>query len=250
VGAWIALLEQGDGGCSSECRPWVRPEAHRPIDLPTYVTGDPFAAIDKACETARMPTNFPFPAADWWRALVVMGYLTGWRISDMMGLRRADLDLDAATAITRAKDNKGNRDELVKLHHVVIDHLRKLACFEPFVFPWHHDRRTLHTIFAEVQEAAKIHLRCDEVHEHRRFCHVYGLHDLLRAFATMNVARQMDAAVASLHVPEVLKENRHLAGMAVRYTRSAGRLYQSFPAPSACGLVRRCTSWRAGRADG
>ena len=66
----------------------------------------------------------------------------------------------------------------------------------------------------------------------RRFCHVYGFHDLRRAFATMNadkltpdalqalmrhksytttqvyinMARQMDAAVANLHVPDVLKK--------------------------------------------
>jgi integrase len=202
-----------------------------PKKLPTYVTGDHFAAIYRACETARMPQGFPFTAADWWRGLVVMGYMTGWRISDMLGLRRADLDLDAGTAITRAEDNKAKRDELVKLHPVVIEHLRKLACFDPCVFPWNHDRRTLHTIFAEVQEAAGVRLSCDQRHEHTRFCHVYGFHDLRRAFATMNadkltpdalqalmrhksyqttqvyinMARQLDAAIASLHVPEVLK---------------------------------------------
>jgi integrase len=69
-------------------------------------------------------------------------------------------------------------------------------------------------------------------HEHTPFCHVFGFHDLRRAFATMNadklspdalqalmrhksyqttqvyinMARQMDAAVASLHVPDVLKK--------------------------------------------
>ena len=154
-----------------------------------------------------------------------------WRISDLLGLRRADLDLDAGTAITRAPDNKAKRDDLVKLHPVVLDHLRKLKSFEPVVFPWNHNRRTLHTIFAEIQEAAGIELSCGDKHEHTRFCHVYGFHDFRRAFATMNadkltadalqklmrhksyqttqgylnMARQMDAAVGSLHVPDVLK---------------------------------------------
>jgi integrase len=200
--------------------------------LPTYVTGEHFAAMYGACDKARFPKGQPYPAGDWWRALLAMAYLTGWRIGDLLGLRRCDLDLEAATAITRGEDNKGKRDERVKLHPVVIEHLKNLAGFDPHVFPWDHDRRTLHTIFAEVQEAAGVHLPCDEAHEHTRFCHVYGFHDLRRAFATMNadkltpdtlqalmrhksyqttqvyinMARQMDAAVASLHVPEVLRQ--------------------------------------------
>jgi integrase len=210
--------------------PKVRMEKE-PKKLPTYVTGEHFAAMYAACEHATMPGDQPYPAADWWRAVIVMGYMTGWRISDMLGLRRDDLDLDAATAITRWADNKGKRDELVKLHPVVIDHLRILAGFDPRVLPWNHNRRTLQTEFARIQEQAKVHLPCHGEHEHTRFCHVYGFHDLRRAFATMNadkltpdalqalmrhksyqttqvyinMARQMDAAVASLHVPEVLK---------------------------------------------
>jgi integrase len=200
--------------------------------LPTYVTGDHFAAIYAACEAARRPAGLPYPAADWWRALVVMGYMTGWRISDMLGLRRVDLDLDAGTAVTRGEDNKGKRDERVKLHPVVVEHLRKLPGFDPHVFPWDHNPRQLLTEFARVQEAAGVHLPCRGGHEHTRFCHVYGFHDLRRAFATMNadkltpdalqalmrhksyqttqvyinMARQMDAAVAGLHVPDVLKK--------------------------------------------
>jgi integrase len=202
--------------------------------LATYVTGDHFADIYKACERAQMPRNLPYPAADWWRGLVVMGYMTGWRIGDMLALRRDDLDLDAAVAITRAEDNKGKRDECVKLHPVVVDHLRRLASFSSLVFPWDHNERTLRTEFARIQEAAGIHLLCPGSHEHTRFCFVYGFHDLRRAFATMNadkltpdalqalmrhksyqttqvyinLARQMDAAVASLHVPEILNRER------------------------------------------
>jgi hypothetical protein len=32
---------------------------------------------------------------------MVMGYMTGWRIGDMLGLRRDDLDLEGGMAVTR-----------------------------------------------------------------------------------------------------------------------------------------------------
>jgi integrase len=199
--------------------------------LPTYITAEHFAAVYKACDAARMPEGLPYPPADWWRALLVTGHMTGWRIGDMLGFRRDDLDLAAGTAVTRGKDNKGKRDELVPLHPVVVQHLARIPGFTPKVFPWNHNERTLYTIFAEIQEEAGIHLPCSEEHVHTRFCHVYGFHDLRRAFATMNadkltadtlqalmrhqsyqttqvyinLARQMEGVVAKLHVPEILR---------------------------------------------
>jgi integrase len=207
-----------------------------PGKLPTYVTGEHFAAIYKTCEAARMPEDLRnVRAADWWRALLVMAYMTGWRISELLALRREDLDLEAGTALTRAEDNKLKRDSLLILHQVVLDHLRPLAGgFDRVVFPWNHNKRTLWEEFARIQRAAGIKLPCRrrEEHEHGEHCHLYGFHDLRRAFATMNadkltpdalqalmrhksyqttqkyinMARQMDTAVASLHVPEVLKK--------------------------------------------
>jgi integrase len=202
-----------------------------PKKLVTYVTGDHFAAIYRVCAHAKLPNDQPYPAAAWWRAVLVMAYMTGWRISDMLGLRRGDSDLDAGFAITRYEDNKGKRDEKVKLHEVVLDHLRKLPGFDPRVFPWNLSRRSLHEEFARIQEKAGIKLPCRArgAHEHTRFCYVYGFHDLRRgvrhherrqahrrrpagvmrhkSYTTtqvyINMARQMDEAVAALHVPEV-----------------------------------------------
>jgi integrase len=204
-----------------------------PQKLPTYVTGDDFASIYGACDSARMPEGVPnIKPADWWRGFLVMAYMTGWRRGDLLALRREDVDLDAATAISRAENNKGKRDERVKLHPVVVDHLRRLARFEPVVFPWPHNIRTLYSEFWRIQKKAGIHLACGDAHEHTAACHWYGFHDLRRAFATMNadkltpdalqalmrhksyqttqryinLARQLDAAVAGLHVPEVLRK--------------------------------------------
>ena len=55
-----------------------------PKKLPTYVAPEQFAAIYLACEGAKYPDDQPFSAADWWRGLIAMAYLTGWRISELL----------------------------------------------------------------------------------------------------------------------------------------------------------------------
>jgi integrase len=157
--------------------------------------------------------------------------MTGWRVGEILALRRDDLDLDEGTAVTRSDDNKGKRDERVKLHPVVVEHLNRLLSFDPCVFQWNHDRRTLDDEFDRIQSAAGIRLACVRKHEHTDACHFYGFHDLRRAFACVNAPRltadalqklmrhksyqttqryinmasQLDEAVEVLHVPDVLK---------------------------------------------
>src|SRR5208337_249625 len=125
-----------------------------PVKLATYVTPDHFAAIYAACDSAKMPMDLPYPAADWWRGLIVMAYMTGWRISELLALRRDDVDLAAGTAITRSEDNKGNREERAKLHLLVVEHLQRLVGFDPYYFPWNHHGRSLYVQFHRIQEAA------------------------------------------------------------------------------------------------
>ncbi len=191
-----------------------------PQKLPTYITPEDFAKLYKACDQATMPSDLSYPASDWWRGLLMMAYLTGWRVGQLLAVRREDVDLESGVAITRAKDNKGKRDQKVPLHPVVIQHLRRLASFDPVMFPLNQNRRALYEEFARLQKAAGV---CPL--EKKRF----GFHDLRRAFASLNadkmtpdalqllmqhrdytttqryinLARQLNPAVQNLFVPNV-----------------------------------------------
>ena len=148
-----------------------------PGKLLTYVSPDDFQAIYGACETARWPDVGPFSPADWWRGLITMAYMTGWRIGALLALRWDDVDLEAGTAISWADDNKGKRDQLVPLHALVLEHLRPLVSFHALVFPWNHHNRAVLNEFHAIQRAAGV----KPVGKAR-----YGFHDLRRGFATLN----------------------------------------------------------------
>ena len=194
-----------------------------PGKLATYITPEHFAKLYKAADAARWPADGHYATADWWRALFVMAYMTGWRIGQLMALRWADVDLDGRFALSRAADNKGKRDQRIPLHPIVVEHLRKLKAFSPTVFAWGHPRRALFDEFATIQAAAKAKPEGTKAR--------YGFHDFRRAFATMNaatmspdalqalmqhkdyqttqryinMARQLNPAVQSLFVPEMPK---------------------------------------------
>lgn len=177
--------------------PKIRME-REPKRLPRYVTPEHFTSIYDACQHAAKPEGLPCSPADWWRGLVVLLYMTGWRIGQAMSLGRTALDLisGTATAFSTAEETKGKRDALVPLHSLVVEHLRLIVDAGSLaVFPWPYHRRTLDGEWVAIQEKATIqadgekvplHLPCWRKHEHTRNCHVYGFHDLRRAFATMN----------------------------------------------------------------
>lgn len=199
--------------------------------VPRYVTPEHFAAIYGSCDAAEFPAGVNHSAGDWWRALVVTAYMTGWRIGELLKLRRDHLDLDKGVAILGAASTKGKRGEHVPLHPVVVEHLQKIPGFTVTVFHLEGDRRALWDEFARIQKAAGIELPCGGDHEHNDACHRYGFHDLRRAFATMNadrltadalqalmrhksyqttqryinMARQLNRSVEGLHVPDVLR---------------------------------------------
>jgi len=191
-----------------------------PGKLAVYVTPEHFAALYLACDVAESPEQQGYTAPQWWRGLLMMAYMTGWRIGSLLALRWEDVDLEAGTALSRAADNKGRRDQLIPLHPVVVEHIARLKSFSPRVFSWTRNVRSLWEHFLRIQTAAKV-----QPLGKRR----YGFHDLRRGFATMNadkltadalqalmqhrsykttqgyinMARQLNPAVATLYVPTV-----------------------------------------------
>jgi integrase len=123
---------------------------------PYYIDDATFAKLYAACDKMTKPDGQGYTAADWWKALLCFAYLTGWRIGEILDLRRADLDLDAAVAKVDADSTKGRRDARVELHPVVIEHVRAILGFETHVFHWPHHARTLWADFKALKAAAGV----------------------------------------------------------------------------------------------
>ncbi len=157
---------------------------------------DDFETVYEACTAARKPAGLRCSALQWWQALLVFAITTGWRIEEILTFRRDDLDLKTGAILTRASNNKGKRDAMDYLPQAALDRVREVVGFEPVVFAWPYNRRTLDVEFHKIQAAAGIHLPCPDAerHECTNSCHYYGFHALRRAYATLN-ADSMPAAV-------------------------------------------------------
>ena len=174
-----------------------------PEEIGQVMTVEDFQSIYAACESPTMPKGLSCEPCDWWQALLVFAITTGWRISEILALRREDVDLKTGAVVTRAADNKGGRDDIDHLTPTALEHVNRIIGFGPLVFPWPHDRRTLDTVFHRIQESAVdrevkrlVFLPCPDAGQHTctPACHLYGFHSLRRGYATLN-AEAMPAAV-------------------------------------------------------
>jgi integrase len=87
---------------------------------------------------------------------------------------------------------------VVRLHPIVIEHLRRIDCFALYVFPWNRYNTTLFEEIHAIQEAAGTRLHSPGHQEHTPACHVYGFRDLRKAFAMLNADRLTRDALQAL----------------------------------------------------
>jgi integrase len=123
---------------------------------PYFVDDATFKALYDACGSLRRLTSRHYHAADWWKGLLAFAYMTGWRIGEILDMRRDDVDLDTGVATVDDQSTKGRRAARVELHPVVINHLRAIAEFTPLIFDWPHHERTLWADFAAQKMVAGV----------------------------------------------------------------------------------------------
>ena len=189
---------------------------------PQFVDDETFAKLYKACDTMTRPAGKHFDAADWWKAIITFAYLTGWRIGEILSIRREDIDFEGGSAFVPADKTKGKRDARIELHPVILDHLKVVIGFDPLVFSWPHHERTLWSDFAKLKESAGVDF--DGAFHRFRFGFANAnvdklgedvLQRLMRHQALSTTRNYINSAVRMkragtaerLHVPDVLKVN-------------------------------------------
>ena len=182
--------------------------------IPCYVCPEAFAAFYGACDSMKEPRTQPFAPSDWWRGLLMFAYMTGWRIGSILALKWEDVDLDAGTALSRAQDNKGRRDQRIPLHPVVVEHLRKLRSFNETVFPWTRSRAKLFINLHRLQDSAGVKPEGGKPY--------FGFHDFRRAFATMNAGRMTADALQALMQHKDYATTQRYVGNLARQLNPAG----------------------------
>jgi integrase len=192
-----------------------------PVREVIYMPHDVATAIYAACDVATRPAGQAYAPADWWRALLVFAYQHGWRIGEILALRRDGVDLDRGTAFIAGESTKARKDTTVLLHPEEIEHFRRLAGFTDHLFPWPHGLNQLYDAFYAIQAEAKTTRR-------------WGFHSLRRACGTMNAGTLQPGDLQSLmrhsalattmkfYVNPLANQQRAVASLFVPQWKAAG----------------------------
>lgn len=95
-----------------------------PVTVPKTVDLEDLSKFYIACKGAQFPFRSGVRPAYWWQTLLVLGYCTGLRTTDLLTIRREDIDLDKGTLfVSAAKTVKQDR---FPLHPVAVEHVRRI----------------------------------------------------------------------------------------------------------------------------
>lgn len=199
-----------------------------PKKLPTFIPPEHFTAIYKACDVAKRPSTVPnVSPADWWRGLLVTGYMTGWRIGQLLSLKWDDVDLEEGFATSRAEviGNKGKREIRIPLHPIVIVHMKKLrGGFDEHIFPWNQNKRDLWPEFHVIQEAARLD-DGSPVPKGGKHGRRYGFHDVRRGFATENIESMDLFELQNLMQHKSLETTKEYVNMVKRLKKTVTKIF-------------------------
>jgi len=196
--------------------PWVRPLREERIArraIPPEVLGLIYNAAMVA-DHPRLPGLRP---ADWWRALVLAAFTTGFRRGALLALRWSSIDLIRREITLPPELDKCGCGRRKPISGVLIDHLARIRTASPLVFPWTASGRTFDRQWYRIQAVAGL-----GPGERFRF------HDLKRACATAY------AAHASPGVTQLICDHATLA-TTIRYYQDpaaeARRAVDALPLP-------------------
>jgi integrase len=95
-----------------------------PFKMPRIVTEDDLNRFYVACSIAKFPRLAGPPPAEYWRALLVLGYFTAMRKGDLLSIRTEQIDREAGTLHFVA--SKTGKEAFMPLHPCALAHINRI----------------------------------------------------------------------------------------------------------------------------
>ena len=144
-----------DGAGILQTVPWTKPP-RIPTPLPQIVASEVVGLVYEVAgrmDTPKIPGVDP---ADWWQALIAIGWNTGMRRGTIFELEMADVDWERRCLTIPPERLKADRGETIHLNPTAYAHLERIRGDRKLVFPWPGHPRCFDLRFHYVQDLAGI----------------------------------------------------------------------------------------------